>query len=84
MRVERVQRTPAGIARVLPVRMREAFEHQIWKAEDQEEFSEVIRHWAPIADEFADNSMQTRKRRALARQRMRDRVASGYFKGDAK
>ena len=84
MRAERVKRTPAGIAQVLPIRMRKAFESQVWEAADQEEFAEVIRHWAPIADEFADTSTQTRKRRALARQRRRDRVASGYFKDDAK
>ncbi|MBQ1081562.1 hypothetical protein [Nocardiopsis sp. B62] len=66
------------------MRMREAFQSQVEEAAGEEEFAEVIRHWAPIADEFADTSIQTRKRRALARQRMRDRVAYGYFKDDAK
>lgn len=84
MSAEKVKRTPAGIARVLPLRMRKAFESQVWEAASQEEFADVIRHWAPIADGFADTSSQTRKRRALARQRMRDRAASGYFKDSAK
>ncbi|MDT0327673.1 hypothetical protein [Nocardiopsis lambiniae] len=77
---EKVERTPAGIARVLPMRMREAFERQVLEAVDPEEFAEIIRHWAPIADGLADTSSGTRKRRALARQRIRDRVVFGYYK----